>query len=175
MSTTKSKDIFTDFISIVKAMVNLKLVSMLKLFQTICSYLRNLSENVVMLYEFFMNQRITPEATFADVQDLKVTLRDTGNFTIQLNNLFKGNEELEKTTNMLFNQNWRPVYEIIRPAVEEAVESVMLDRSKKAFNYVPAKYLFRNFHWVKYIFQKIIYNSNIDILKNFVHLDTSFS
>lgn len=105
-------------------------------------------ENVAMLYEFTLKERITPEATFADVQDLKVTLLKTGNFKIHLNNLFDGDEKLENTANMLFNQNWRSAYEIVRPAIEKAIEIIMHERSKKAFNYIPAKYIFRNFHWL---------------------------
>lgn len=102
-------------------------------------------ENLWMLHEFYGKTRITPEGTFFDVQDVKVSMRKTGEFRIQLNNLFRGNEELENIANKLFNDSWRQVYEIIRPAVELAIEAVMLDRAKKTFDYVPIKYLISNF------------------------------
>lgn len=118
-----------------------------KILIPIFSYLQqfNFIENLWMLYEFTGKPRITPKATFFEVQDVKASLREPGNYRIHLNNLFRGNEELENIANQLFNDNWRQVYEILRPAVELAVEAVMLDRAKKTFDYVPIKYLISNF------------------------------
>lgn len=99
-----------------------------------------------MLMELAVKPRSTPEATFADVQKVKVAFREIGNFKIKLNNLFGGNAELESTAHTLFNENWRQFYEILRPAAEQAIEAVMLDRVKKTLNYVPATYLIQDFH-----------------------------
>lgn len=107
-----------------------------------------------MFLELAVKPRHTPEATFADVQKVKVSFKQIGNFKIKLNNLFGGNTELESTAHTLFNENWRQFYEILRPAAEQAIEAVMLDRAKKTFDYVPATYLIQDFHWVINVYWK---------------------
>lgn len=90
--------------------------------------------------------RVTPEASFSDVQSVKVNFREIKQFHIELKNLFGGNKDLEDTSHQLFNENWRDFYEIMRPAVEQTVSGVLLDRFKKTFAYVPATYLIKDFH-----------------------------
>lgn len=115
---------------------------------SIFSYLIKLFfiEKLVIVMEFAVKPRRTPEAIFADVQKVKVSFREIGNFKIKLNNLFGGNAELESTAHTLFNENWRQFYEILRPAAEQSIEAIMLDRTKKTFDYVPATYLIHDFH-----------------------------
>lgn len=115
---------------------------------SIYSYLIKLFfiEKLVIVMEFAVKPRRTPEAIFADVQKVKVSFREIGNFKIKLNNLFGGNAELESTAHTLFNENWRQFYEILRPAAEQSIEAIMLDRTKKTFDYVPATYLIHDFH-----------------------------
>ncbi|XP_030370409.1 protein takeout [Scaptodrosophila lebanonensis] len=88
---------------------------------------------------------ITPEAAFADVQGVKINLK-IGGFRIRLENLFGGNKDLEDTAHVLFNENWRDFFELMRPTIEQTVETILLDRFKKTFDYVPANYFIENFH-----------------------------
>ncbi|KAH8232634.1 hypothetical protein KR032_010787 [Drosophila birchii] len=104
------------------------------------------SENALIYLEMHVKPRVTAEAIFADVQSVKVNFREIKQFHIELKNLFGGNKDLEDTSHQLFNENWRDFYEVMRPAVEQTVGGVLLDRFKKTFNYVPATYLIKDFH-----------------------------
>lgn len=88
----------------------------------------------------------TSDGYFADVQSVKVNFREIKQFRIKLENLFGGNKDLEDTAHILFNENWRDFFEVLRPAVEQTVGGVLLDRFKKTFVYVPATYLIKDFH-----------------------------
>ncbi|KAH8306132.1 hypothetical protein KR018_002181 [Drosophila ironensis] len=104
------------------------------------------SENPLIYLEMAVKPRSSPEGIFADVQSVKVTFREIKQFRIKLDNLFGGNKDLEDTAHTLFNENWRSFYEVLRPAVEQTVAGVLLDRFKKTFNFVPATYLIKDFH-----------------------------
>ncbi|ALC45588.1 CG14258, partial [Drosophila busckii] len=104
------------------------------------------ADKMLMLLEMGVKPRNTPEANFADVQYFKVGFKDIGNFHIQLHNLIAGNPELEKSAHTLINENWRQFYEVLKPAIEQTIEAVLLDRSTKILNYVPATYIIDNFH-----------------------------
>ncbi|KAH8363478.1 hypothetical protein KR084_010803 [Drosophila pseudotakahashii] len=104
------------------------------------------SENALIYLEMAVKPLTTAVAVFADVQNVKVTFREIKQFRIKLENLFGGNKDLEDTAHTLFNENWRDFYEVLRPAVEQTVSGVLLDRFKKTFAYVPATYLIKDFH-----------------------------
>ncbi|KAH8267795.1 circadian clock-controlled protein daywake [Drosophila bipectinata] len=104
------------------------------------------SENALIYLEMAVKPRTSPEGIFADVQSVKVSFREIKQFRIKLENLFGGNKDLEDTAHTLFNENWRDFYEVLRPAVEQTVSGVLLDRFKKTFNFVPATYLIKDFH-----------------------------
>ncbi|XP_016950982.1 circadian clock-controlled protein daywake [Drosophila biarmipes] len=104
------------------------------------------AENALIYLEMAVKPLATAEAVFADVQNVKVSFREIKQFRIKLENLFGGNKDLEDTAHTLFNENWRDFYEVLRPAVEQTVSGVLLDRFKKTFNFVPATYLIKDFH-----------------------------
>ncbi|KAH8332778.1 hypothetical protein KR074_010445 [Drosophila pseudoananassae] len=104
------------------------------------------SENALIYLEMAVKPRTSPEGIFADVQSVKVSFREIKQFRIKLENLFGGNKDLEDTAHTLFNENWRDFYGVLRPAVEQTVSGVLLDRFKKTFNFVPATYLIKDFH-----------------------------
>ncbi|KAH8383772.1 hypothetical protein KR009_010408 [Drosophila setifemur] len=104
------------------------------------------AENALIYLELAVKPRTTAEGVFAEVQSVKVAFREIKQFRIKLENLFGGNKDLEDTAHTLFNENWRDFYEVLRPAVEQTVEGVLLDRFKKTFNFVPATYLIKDFH-----------------------------
>ncbi|XP_052834760.1 circadian clock-controlled protein daywake [Drosophila gunungcola] len=104
------------------------------------------AENALIYLELAVKPQATAEGSFANVQSVKVNFREIKQFRIKLENLFGGNKDLEDTANTLFNENWRDFYEVLRPAVEQTVSGVLLDRFKKTFAYVPATYLIKDFH-----------------------------
>ncbi|XP_023307738.2 protein takeout-like [Lucilia cuprina] len=77
---------------------------------------------------------------FFDVTGIQTSIKNIDNFHINFTNLFDGNKELEDSANDVFNQNWRELFEIMRPALEETLDAIALDRYKKIFSYIPAKY-----------------------------------
>lgn len=104
------------------------------------------AENALLLLELAVKPLATSDGYFADVQSVKVNFREIKQFRIKLENLFGGNKDLEDTAHILFNENWRDFFEVLRPAVEQTVGGVLLDRFKKTFVYVPATYLIKDFH-----------------------------
>ncbi|XP_016938254.4 circadian clock-controlled protein daywake [Drosophila suzukii] len=104
------------------------------------------AENALIYLELAVKPLTTADGVFADVQSVKVSFREIKQFRIKLENLFGGNKDLEDTAHTLFNENWRDFYEVLRPAVEQTVSGVLLDRFKKTFIYVPATYLIKDFH-----------------------------
>ncbi|XP_017005321.2 protein takeout [Drosophila takahashii] len=104
------------------------------------------AENALIYLEMAVKPVTTADGVFADVQNVKVNFREIKQFRIKLENLFGGNKDLEDTANTLFNENWRDFYDVLRPAVEQTVSGVLLDRFKKTFAYVPATYLIKDFH-----------------------------
>ncbi|XP_030370408.1 protein takeout-like [Scaptodrosophila lebanonensis] len=103
------------------------------------------ADDATLNSEMFVKPRITPEAAFADVQGVNTNLK-IGGFKIRLENLFGGNKDLEDTAHVLFNENWRDFFELMRPTIEQTVDIVLLGRFKKTFEYVPANYFIENFH-----------------------------
>lgn len=104
-----------------------------------------ITDKISIVVEIDVKPRVTPEATFADVEHVKVNFQEIGNFKVKLHNLF-ADKQLEDSAHTLINENWRQFYEILRPAIEQAIEAVMLDRYKKILNYLPATYLIADFH-----------------------------
>lgn len=103
--------------------------------------------NILMVLEAIVNPLITPEAKFFTVKQIKVSFREVFNFKIKLDNLFEGNEQLNKSTHELLNNNFSEFYKTWRPAIENMVETIVTDRSRKIFSYVPATYVFYEPEW----------------------------
>ncbi|KAH8311342.1 hypothetical protein KR044_005733, partial [Drosophila immigrans] len=104
------------------------------------------TENIKVALDVSIKPRIQPDASFSDVLSAKTVFPEIGGFKIQLDNLFGGDKQLEETAHTIFNENWRQFYEILKPAIEQAIEAVMLDRTKKIFEYVPSNFIIENFH-----------------------------
>ncbi|SPP80559.1 uncharacterized protein LOC117583730 [Drosophila guanche] len=104
------------------------------------------AEKALLYMEMAGRPRVTPEGGFAEVDRVKISFREIKQFHIQLDNLFGGNKPLEDSAHTLFNENWREFYEVLRPAAEQTVQGVLLDRMKKTFAYVPASYFIKDFH-----------------------------
>jgi len=83
--------------------------------------------------------------TFMNVSDIKTDIARIDKIQINLTNLFGGNQELERSANELFNENWRVLFDVLRPVLTQTFDTVLLDRFSKIFNFVPAKFLFQEF------------------------------
>ncbi|XP_053953090.1 protein takeout-like [Anastrepha ludens] len=77
---------------------------------------------------------------FFDITSATARIDKVGNFKIHFSNLFGGNKELEESAHDLFNNNWREIFEIMRPAFGQTINTIVLDRYKKILKYVPASY-----------------------------------
>ncbi|KAH8306207.1 hypothetical protein KR018_004151 [Drosophila ironensis] len=78
--------------------------------------------------------------TFYNVTAVKVKL-EVGKVRTNMENLFNGrSKEVEKGTNQFFNENWRDLFEAMRPLVVETVERTLLDLLHKTFSIFPASF-----------------------------------
>ncbi|XP_037811844.1 circadian clock-controlled protein daywake-like [Lucilia sericata] len=97
-------------------------------------------ENLGMILNVQLKLRDEHGFTFGDVEKLHMDVTNIGGVHTQFDNLFNGQKDIEDSTNTLINENWRDFYEILRPAVTEAVQEIMKDRLKKSLGYVPLNY-----------------------------------
>ncbi|XP_036325285.1 circadian clock-controlled protein daywake-like [Rhagoletis pomonella] len=77
---------------------------------------------------------------FLDIIAASSYIDKVGSFKIHFSNLFGDNKELEDSAHDLFNNNWRELFEIMRPAFAQTFNTILLDRYKKIMRYVPASY-----------------------------------
>ncbi|XP_034660714.1 uncharacterized protein LOC117896484 [Drosophila subobscura] len=78
--------------------------------------------------------------TFYNVTSTRVKL-DVGKVKTHMGNLFNGqSKEVERGTNQFFNDNWRDLFEALRPLVAETVERTLLKLLQKLFNLIPANF-----------------------------------
>ncbi|KAM7361046.1 protein takeout-like isoform 2-T2 [Cochliomyia hominivorax] len=77
---------------------------------------------------------------FFDVQSIQTAIKNVGNFQVHFDNLFNGNAELENSAYELFNENWRDIFEIMSPVLQQTLDALAIERFKKIFGYVPADY-----------------------------------
>ncbi|XP_067631717.1 circadian clock-controlled protein daywake-like [Eurosta solidaginis] len=101
--------------------------------------------NVLLQFHISAKIRDTDDFTFVDIIGFKSKIVKIGDFHVDVKNLFGGQTDLETTTNDVFNQNWRELTGLLRPALEQAIELVFKNHFTKIFAYVPANYFFANF------------------------------
>lgn len=78
--------------------------------------------------------------TFYNITGLSTEI-EIGNLKTRFDNLFGGNnEEVARTTNESFNQNWREFFESLRPLIQETVEQILFNILHKIFLIYPANF-----------------------------------
>ncbi|KAH8237457.1 hypothetical protein KR032_000239 [Drosophila birchii] len=78
--------------------------------------------------------------TFYNITSVKVKL-EVGKVYTNMENLFNGHsKEVERSTNLFFNENWRDFFEALRPLVDETVERTLHDLLHKTFSIFPASF-----------------------------------
>ncbi|XP_030370410.1 uncharacterized protein LOC115621031 [Scaptodrosophila lebanonensis] len=98
--------------------------------------------------EYFVALKTKPQrvdgVTFLNVSAVQTDIARIDKIRVQFSNLFGGNEELERSANELFNDNWRVLFDLLRPVLTQTYDAVLLNRFSKIFAYVPAKLLFED-------------------------------
>lgn len=60
-----------------------------------------------------------------------------GGASVELTNLFNGDEELGVAMNRFLNENWREVTAEIRPALAKAIEDILRAITSRLFDFYP--------------------------------------
>ncbi|EDV92789.1 circadian clock-controlled protein daywake [Drosophila grimshawi] len=107
--------------------------------------LRSELDNLEFYVALKMKPQLVKGLTFMNVTAIKTDIARIDRVRVNLTNLFNGNKELESSANELFNENWRVLFEVLRPVLTQTFDAVLLDRFTKIFNYVPAKFFFADF------------------------------
>jgi len=79
--------------------------------------------------------------SFLDINSFNAEVGEIGNFRVHFENLFGGNKAFEDSANELFNTIWREMFEVLRPAISTAFDTLISNHFKKIFEYVPFDYL----------------------------------
>ncbi|XP_017846235.2 protein takeout-like [Drosophila busckii] len=82
---------------------------------------------------------------FLQLTAVKTNVAHIAKIRVHFTNLFGGNKQLERSANELFNENWRVLFDVLRPVLTETFDVILQDRFDKIFSYLPAKYLFEEF------------------------------
>lgn len=61
---------------------------------------------------------------------------------IQLDNLFNGNKVLGDTMNSFMNENWKEIFDELKPGILEALGSVIVNIANNVFDRVPYDTMF---------------------------------
>uniref|UniRef100_A0A1I8MB68 Hemolymph juvenile hormone binding protein (JHBP) n=1 Tax=Musca domestica TaxID=7370 RepID=A0A1I8MB68_MUSDO len=102
--------------------------------------LENLKLNVI----YKMKLREENRHKFTDLDKLRVEVVDLGRLQSNWENLFNGQRDLEESANALFNDNWKELFEALKPSFTLTVQKVLEDRFRKLFAYIPADYYFED-------------------------------
>ncbi|XP_073841159.1 protein takeout-like [Musca autumnalis] len=97
-------------------------------------------KNAVFSLNFHVKLREEGEFTFADLEKVHLIWEDIAGVQFRLDNLFGGNEALEESAHTLFNENWRVLYEILRPSFSQAIQIVFKDIYGKILGILPTSH-----------------------------------
>ncbi|XP_061397267.1 circadian clock-controlled protein daywake-like [Musca vetustissima] len=76
---------------------------------------------------------------YFNVETLKSHIKHLGNMHVAFANLFGSNQALTDSANDLFNQNWRELVEVLRPVIEESMDTSIRTQANKIFSNIPAR------------------------------------
>ncbi|XP_073819942.1 circadian clock-controlled protein daywake-like [Musca autumnalis] len=75
---------------------------------------------------------------YFNIESLKSHIKHLGNLHVDFANLFGNNQALTDSANDLFNQNWRDLIEIMRPVIEESMDTSIRAQANRIFGNIPA-------------------------------------
>lgn len=64
-----------------------------------------------------------------------------GNASVELDNLFNGDEMLGQAMNTFLNENWREVTAELRPALSSTIESILRGIAGRLFDTYPLRFI----------------------------------
>ncbi|XP_055851379.1 protein takeout [Episyrphus balteatus] len=77
--------------------------------------------------------------TFYNVTSVRIDIA-ISKLRTRFDNLFNGNKEIEESTNEFFNENWKDLFEALKPVLIKTIEGVLLGQLQAYFHYVPANF-----------------------------------
>ncbi|XP_004523515.2 uncharacterized protein LOC101460476 [Ceratitis capitata] len=98
------------------------------------------ARSVKLAFLFTLRLQDEGNQTFADPRAVHSKIIEIGDFHLRLRQFLAGSAELEDTINELLNELWRDVIEVLRPTLENAINTVTLARLKSVLNFIPANY-----------------------------------
>ncbi|XP_075161095.1 protein takeout-like [Haematobia irritans] len=98
-------------------------------------------EKAVATLTFQFVKRKEGDLVFGELQNFHFQIDDAGLLQIHFGNLFNGDKALEDSAHVLLNANWRSLFDIGLPGINQAVVVIMKDYFLKIFKYVPISYL----------------------------------
>lgn len=79
--------------------------------------------------------------TYAEVMNIKVEL-DPSHVTYQLENLFNGQKDLSENMHALINENWKDIFNELKPGIGEAFGLIAKSVVDRIFGKLPLEQLF---------------------------------
>ncbi|GLG92889.1 Putative odorant-binding protein [Gryllus bimaculatus] len=77
-----------------------------------------------------------------DITDLTLDLYSTEKLESHFDNLFNGDKSLGESMNTLLNENWKELWDFLKPAFDEAFGAIIHQYSRGIFNKVPFNDIF---------------------------------
>ncbi|EFA05096.1 Protein takeout-like Protein [Tribolium castaneum] len=101
-------------------------------------------DNVKCLHTFYMKQYQKKEKTHFRVTNSTLDVNPQ-HVTLQFNNLYNGDKFLESNLNVVMNENWREVYQELKPLLEEGFTRVFAALFDSVLRRVPVSDLFEGY------------------------------
>ncbi|XP_073841156.1 protein takeout-like [Musca autumnalis] len=97
-------------------------------------------ENAIFTFNIHLKLHKNGENTFAVIDKLHLVWEDNGGMQFHLDNLFGGDKALEDSAHSLLNDNWRAIFEVLRPALSQTVQFVVKEILSKILAIIPTKH-----------------------------------
>ncbi|XP_073841821.1 protein takeout-like [Musca autumnalis] len=98
-------------------------------------------EKSIFTFIFHLKLHEDGENTFVVIDKLRLVWEDIGDMQFHMDNLFGGDKALEDSAHSLLNDNWRAIFEVLRPALSQTNQIVVKDTLSKILAIIPSKYL----------------------------------
>ncbi|XP_075163242.1 protein takeout-like [Haematobia irritans] len=93
-------------------------------------------------FEAQLKTRKDGDHVFAVLEKISMDLEDAQNVHITLANIFNGDKTLEDSFHTLINDNWKSLFAVVRPSINQAVQIVLKAYMGKVMEYVPISLVF---------------------------------
>ncbi|BES99100.1 JHBP [Nesidiocoris tenuis] len=97
-------------------------------------------ENFKANLKFSLKEKKVGSKVYYHVDNLQIDI-DCNPLRVQLNNLFNGNKQLGDVMNTFLNENWREIFNELKPAISSAFAEACRQLSNRLFSRVPKNQL----------------------------------